>query len=142
MDKFYQVVVTLANAVAVLPIVNARQHGQRLDSVILGAAALGSIAYHIAPVLFPKHTQNLLWVDRVTSIMAVVRMVYRFYAVCPRRASEAFKDNYWIIINGLVSLFASEVILKKEPSIAWCILHCIWHVSAFLTARNLQNFIY
>lgn len=142
MDALYCSVVTFANIAAYVPIKYARENNRRFDALILITAAAMSVLFHMSPVVAPELSEGLLWADRVAAIVAAVHFFYFFGAKCPYDLQRAFHATKVMATLGLVSMFLSEVVLGGTPSFSWCVLHTIWHICAFLTARRLQAFIY
>ena len=140
--KIFCVVVTLSNVVALLPINYAYANQRHVDFIALAAAMGASVISHIAPVLFPHLNTELLWFDRVASIAAVLHFIGQFYLICPHEFKRAYSSMSVVVLLGLFSLFASEVIFRGTHSFFWCFFHCVWHGCAFLSARKMQYFIY
>lgn len=142
MENFYHLVVALTNGAAYIPLVFARAHNKRLDSAVVAAAAVCSLFYHASLAVAPQYSAELLWCDRVAAIVAVIHFLYFFAATCPCDIERGFHATRVMGGVGLVSLFISDVLLAKKPTLVWCILHGVWHICAFFTVRKLQNFIY
>lgn len=140
--KFFCVVVTLSNVVAWLPINYAYVNQKHVDFIALSVTALASIVSHLAPAFFPHLNSELLWIDRVASIAAVIHFAGQFFLNCPFDAKSAYNSMSVVAGLGLFSLFAAEVIFRGTYSFFWCFFHCLWHGCAFLSARKMQYFIY
>jgi hypothetical protein len=140
--KIFCVIVALSNVAAILPIKYAHVNNKHVDFIALLVTALASVASHLAPAFFPHLNSELLWVDRVASIAAILHFAAQFFLVCPYDFERAYTSMSVVVGIGLVSLFTAEVLFRGSYSFFWCFFHCVWHGCAFLSARKMQYFIY
>lgn len=139
---FYHVAVAVSNLIALVPMRLAFENDRHIDFIVIAVTMVCSIIHHLAPILYPHRHNDFLWMDRISSISAVCYLLYRFCVECPRRIKEAYFMMRGLAFLGLFCLFVAEVLLRNTSSFFWCISHGIWHICAFLSAYNLQTYIY
>lgn len=142
MENFYNGVVTLTNCAAYVPFSFAHAHGKRHDWMMIGAAALCSLLYHGSLAVAPQYSTDLLWADRAAAVATMMHFLYRFASTCPYDAEKGYHATRVMACLGLLCLFIADVLLAMQPTMAWCVLHGVWHICAFFCVRKVQNFIY
>src|SRR3990167_6519343 len=146
MTKYFNLIVTLTNLVAVVPINYAYNHNMHFDMILLILVMCASMLHHISgnnrgleAILFTSHYNNLLLLDRIIAFITIVRMIYLIYSYEIYNKFVSY-DNLLISVS-LLGLLYSDVFLGKyntfREKMEYCFTHSLWHITAFLFVNQI-----
>lgn len=145
-SQYLNLIVTLTNIAAIVPIDYAYKNGLYLDMILLFCVMCASMLHHISGInrgldgiMFLSYANELLWLDRIVAFLSISRILYLVYKHNIYNKSNSY--DHMLISVALFCLFYSDVILQNNNTFSkqfrYCLTHSLWHISAFICAKQV-----